>query len=111
MRVYGNSDGADFDRAEKAVEKFRRVEKQQKDALFGADAKRQEDVADAIGIVQKLLITDALVAALDGDFGAAAFLDVAVHEVRGDIEGIRQRNQGLGCLPPLRLESRDILQH
>lgn len=107
LRVDGNGDRADFDRAEKGIEKFWRVEQQEKDALFGADAEREQEVADAIGILQKLEIGDPLVAALDGDFGATALLDVAVHEVRGDIEGIRQRDQELASLLPA---SRGILR-
>lgn len=111
LRIDGNSHCADLDRAEKGVEKFGRVQKQKKDAFFGTNAESQKNVADAVGIFQELQIGDALVAAFDGDFGAAAFLDIAVHEVSGDIERIRQRNQELVCLPPVRLVSRDILQY
>src|SRR5580692_5084140 len=98
LRVDGYSDGTDFDRAEKGVKKFRRVEEQKKDALFGTDAESEQGIAGAIRVFQELLIGDPLVAALDSDFVAAAFLDVAVHEVGGDVEIFRQRDQELGRL-------------
>jgi len=96
--VDGNGDGADFDGAEKGVQKFGRVEKQEKDPLFGADAELEQGITDAVGVFQELLVGDPLVAALDGDFRAAAFVDVAVDEVRGDVEGVGQRDHESGCL-------------
>jgi len=59
-------------------------------------------MADAVGSFQQLLIGDPLVAALDGDFRPAAFLDVAIHEVCGDIERFRQGDQEIGHLQQVR---------
>ena len=108
LRVDGDGDGADFDRAEQGVEELGRVEEQEKDALFGADAESEKGIAGAVGIFQKLLIGDPFVAALDGDLRAAAFLDVAIHKVSGDIEIIRQRDQEIGCLRLVRARNWEI---
>lgn len=97
LRVDGNGHGANLDRAEKGVEKFWRVEKQKEYALLGPNAESKQGVAGAVGILQQFLIRDSLIAALDSDFGAAAFLDVAVHEVSGNIENFRQRDQEIAC--------------
>ena len=63
LRVHRNSHGANFDGAEKGVEEFGRVQKQQEHAFFSANAKSMEGVAHTIGApAKKLLIRDALVA-------------------------------------------------
>src|SRR5260370_1368076 len=89
LGVDGNGDGADFDGAEKGVEKFGRIEKQEEDALFRADSEIAKRVTDAVGALEELLGGDALVAAFDGDVLRAAFENVAVHEVGGDVEEMR----------------------
>jgi len=109
LRVDGNGHRADLDGSEKGVEKFRRVQQQKEDTLFGAHAERQKGIADAIGSFQQLLIGDPLVATFDSDLRAAAFLDVAIHKMRGDIEGFRQCDQVTRCLPPGSVENWDIL--
>lgn len=86
LGVDGNGDGADFDSTEEGVEKFRRVEKQEEDALFRADSETAKSIADAVGALEELLVGDTLVAAFDGDVLRAAFEDVAVHEVGGGVE-------------------------
>ena len=93
LGVDGNGDGADLDGAKERVEKFGRVEKQEQHALFQMDAESAKSVAGAVGALEELLIGDALVAALDGDVLRSAFENVAVHEVGGDVEELRQRDQ------------------
>jgi len=93
LGVDGNGDGADFDGAKERVEKFRRVEKQEEHALFRMDAEGAKSIAGAVGALEELLVDDALVAALDGDVLRAAFEKVAIHEVGGDVEELRQSNQ------------------
>ena len=89
LRVDGDGHGADFYGAEEGVEKFGRIEKQEEDALFRADAEIAKRVAGAIGALEELLVGDAFVAAFDGDVLRAAFENVAVHEVGGDVEELR----------------------
>src|ERR1700724_1162533 len=67
LSVHGNSDGANFDGAEKRVEEFGRVEKQEKHALFPPDAKIPQSIAGAISALKKLLICNPLVATFDSD--------------------------------------------
>src|SRR5436305_10852868 len=86
LRVYGNGDRAEFDRAEKGVQEFGRVEQKEKDAFGGANAKSAKGVAGAVCAIEELLIGDALFAALDGDIVRTAFEDVAIHEIGGDVE-------------------------
>jgi len=93
LGVDGNGDGADFDGAKERVEKFGSVEKQEEHTLFQMDAESAKSVAGAVGTLEELLVGDALVAALDGDVLRAAFEKVAVHEVGGDVEELRQRDQ------------------
>ena len=93
LGVDGNSDGADFDDAKERVEKFGRVEKQEEHALFRMDAESAKSIAGAVGAIEELLVSDALVAAFDGDVLRAAFEKVAVYEVAGDVEELRQSNQ------------------
>ena len=93
LGVDGNGDGADFDGAKERVEKFRRVEKQEEHALFRKDAESAKSIAGTVGALEELPVGDALVAALDGDVLRAAFEKVAVHEVGGDVEELRQRDQ------------------
>ena len=92
LRVDGNSHRADFDGAEKGVEKFGRVEKQEEHALFRADAEIAKRVSGAVGALEELLVSNALVAAFDGDVLRAAFENVAIHEICGDVEELRQRD-------------------
>ena len=89
LGVDGNGHGADFDGAEKGVEKFGRVEKQEEDALLRADAEIAKRVTGAVGALEELLVGDALFPAFDGDVLRAAFENVAVHEVGGDVEELR----------------------
>ena len=55
-----------------------------------------------------MLVSDSLVAALDRDLRAAPFLDIAIHEVRRDIELFRQSDQELGRLLLVLAESSEI---
>ena len=93
LGVDGNGDGADFDGAKERVEKFGRVEKQEEHALFRMNAASAKSIAGAVGALEELLIGDALVAAFDSDVLRAAFEKVAVYEVGGDVEELRQRDQ------------------
>ena len=93
LGVDGNGDGADLDGAKERVEKFGRVEKQEEHALFWTSAESAKSIAGAVGALEELLVGDALVAAFDGDVLRAAFEKVAVHEVAGDVEELRQRDQ------------------
>src|SRR6185369_13105100 len=63
----GHGDGADFYGTEETVEKFGDVRQEQQYAFFDAHAKLAKRIAGAIGAVQKLLISDLLVSAFDGD--------------------------------------------
>ena len=56
------------------------------------DAKTPQGVAGAVGTLKQLLICDAMVGAFDSDVLGAAFEDVAIHEIRGDVETLRQRD-------------------
>ena len=93
LGVDGNGDGADFDGAKERVEKFGRVEKQEEHALLRTNAESAQSIAGAVGALEELLICDALVGAFDGDVLRATFDKVAVHEVGGDVEELRQRDQ------------------
>jgi hypothetical protein len=90
LRVDGNGHGADFYGAEEGIEKFGRIEKQEENALFRADAEIAKRVAGAVGALEELLVGNACVAAFDGDVLRPAFEDVAVYEVPGDVEELRQ---------------------
>ena len=46
-------------------------------------------VSGPVGAFEELLIRDALGGAFDGDIFSAAFADVAVHEMSGDVEELR----------------------
>ena len=92
LGVDRNGHGADFYRAEEAVEEFRRVEKQKEDALFPTNAEIAEGVANPVRTFEQLLIGDTLAGAFDGDVFCAPFENVAVHEICGDVELSRQRN-------------------
>jgi len=56
---------------------------------LGVDAKIAEGVASTVGALEELLVSDTLVVAFDGDVLAAAFENVAIHEVGGDVEELR----------------------
>ena len=86
LGVDGNGDGADFDGAEERVEKFGRIEEEEEDALFRADSQIAKCVAGAVSTFEELLVGDAFVAVFDGDILRAAFVDVAVHEIGGNVE-------------------------
>ena len=90
LGVDGNGDRADFDGAEEGVEEFRRVEKQEEHALFGADSEIAKGVAGAVGALEELLVGDTLVAAFDGDVVSAALENIAIHKIRGGVEELRQ---------------------
>ncbi len=53
---------------------------------MGANTETAEGVAGAVGALEELLVADTLFAAFDGDVLAAAFADVAIHEISGDVE-------------------------
>ena len=89
LRVDWDCDRANFDHAEEAVEEFRRIEKQKKDTLSGTDASVAKRVSYAIGAFEELLVRDALANAFDGDVFPAAFTDIAIHEISGDVEELR----------------------
>lgn len=89
LRVDRYRDGADFDRAEEAIKKFRRIEKQEEYALTRMHAEIAKRVSSTVGAFEELLVGDALFVAFDGDFIPAAFVDVAIHEVGGDVEQLR----------------------
>ncbi len=86
LGVDRNGYGADFDGAEEGVKEFGCVQQQQEDALLGADAEVAEGVTRAISALEELLVSDNLFAAFDGDVLGAAFEDVAIHEMGGDVE-------------------------
>src|SRR5580658_2840071 len=109
LRVDGYGDSADLDRAEEGVKELRRIQEQEENTLFGTNAEGEQGRADAVGSFEQLLIGDLLVAALDGDLRPAAFLDVAIHEVCGDIERFRQRHQEIGHLLQVRGEGWEML--
>ena len=109
LGVDGDGYSPDLDRAEEGIEELRRIQEQQENALFETNAEGQQGIADAVGSFQQLLIGHPLVAALDGDFRPAAFLDVAIHEVCGDVESFRQRDQEIGHLLQVRGEGWEML--
>ena len=43
----------------------------------------------AIGAFEELPVGDALCGAFDGDVFAAALVDIAIHEISGDVEDLR----------------------
>lgn len=90
--IHRHGDSANFDCAEKGIEEFGRVEQQEEHAVFLMDAKTPQGVAGAVGTLKQLLICDAMVGAFDSDVLGAAFEDVAIHEIRGDVEILRQRD-------------------
>ena len=53
---------------------------------MGANTEIAEGVACAVGALEELLVGDPLFAAFDGDVLAAAFENVAIHEISGDVE-------------------------
>ncbi len=53
------------------------------------DTEIAKSVAGAVGALEELLVGYTLVAAFDGDVLRAAFENVAVHEVGGDVEDLR----------------------
>lgn len=89
LRVDGNGDGADFDGTEEGVKEFGGIGQQEEHAFFGADAEVAKGIAGAVGALEELMVTDALLTAFNGDVIGAAFEDVAVHEVGGDVEELR----------------------
>jgi hypothetical protein len=86
--------GADLDRAEERVGERRRVLEDQGDPLFGLDAERAQRRPETIDPFGDLLIADALITALDGDRGAAPFGEVAIDEMGGGVELLRQGHAG-----------------
>jgi len=90
LSVHRNSHSAYFDRPEKGVEEFGRVEKKEKHTVFRADAKTSEGIGGAISALKKLLIRDALVSTFDSDVVGTAVQDVAIHEIGGDVENLWQ---------------------
>src|ERR1700719_1282497 len=106
LGVDGNGDRADFDGAEEGVEEFRRVEKQEEHALFGANAEIAKRVAGAVGALEELLVGDSFVAAFDGDIVRAALENIAIHEIRGGVEELRQSDHVAAMfIAPLRRKS------
>ena len=53
---------------------------------MGTNTEIAEGVASAVGALEELLVGDTLFAAFDGDVLAAAFENVAIHEISGDVE-------------------------
>ena len=80
QRIKRNGDDAGLDRAEEAVRERGSVLKDQRDALFGLNAKAPERRAKSIDALGNLPVRDSLIAALDRDARAAAFSDVAIDE-------------------------------
>ena len=89
LRVDRNGDGANFDGTEEGVKEFGCVEQQKEHTFLGVDTKIAEGVASTVGALEELLVSDTLVVAFDGDVLAAAFENVAIHEVGGDVEELR----------------------
>jgi len=54
--------------------------------VLGREHEIAEGVAGAVGALEELLVGDPLFAAFDGDVLAAAFENVAIHEISGDVE-------------------------
>jgi hypothetical protein len=79
-----------LDRAEEAVRECGRVLQDEGDALLGLDAESAQRRAKPIDALGDLPVGDALVAAFDCDLRAAAFSDVAIDEMRGCVEDLRQ---------------------
>lgn len=92
LGVDRNGYRADFYGSEKGVEKFGRVEKQEEHSVFRTDAKIAKRVAGAVGAFKKLLIGDLLVATFDGDVFGSPFENIAIDEIGGHIEKLRQRD-------------------
>jgi hypothetical protein len=89
LRVDGDRYSADFYCAEEAIEKLGRVEQQEQDALSGADAEIAKRVSGAVRAFKELLVGDALSGGFYGDIFPAAFADIAIHEISGDVEDLR----------------------
>lgn len=84
-----NRNCADFDGAEKTVEKFRDIREQKQDAFLDANVESvAQSCAEAIDVLGKLQIGDALLLALDSDFIAAAILKMAVDKIFGGVESV-----------------------
>ena len=89
LRVDGNGHGADFDYAEEAVEEFGAIEKKEEYAISRTHVEIAKRVSGTIGAFEELLVGDAVGAGFDGDVFPAAFEDVAIHEISGDVEDLR----------------------
>ena len=91
QRIERHGDDAGLDRAEEAVGERGSVLEDQRDALFGLNAETPERRAKSIDALGDLPVRDALIAAFDRDARAAAFSDVAIDEMGGGVEDVRQR--------------------
>src|SRR2546425_7537984 len=87
-RVQRHRHRARFDRAEEAVRELGSVEEQQQHTFFRPHAETAQRAAEAVHLVEELLVRDPAIAALDGDAASPSDDDVAVDEVRGDVESV-----------------------
>src|SRR5207253_9770619 len=95
QRVDRNRDGADLDRTEEAVRERRAVVQEQHDALFAADVEEAaECTSNPVHALVKLVVGDPLVTAFDRHGSAAALDEVAIDEVRGNVEGFGDAQRG-----------------
>ncbi len=99
QRANRNGHGADLDGAEKTVEKVRAIQQDEHDALLRPKAEIAKGISGTVGVFQELLIGDLLFAAFNGDFRAAAFVDVAVNEMSCYVKGVGQVYHRLACSP------------
>ena len=89
-RIERHRNDARLDRAEEAVGERGSVLQDQGDALLGLDAETSQGRAEAIDALGDLPVGDLLVAAFDRDLCAASLGDVAIDEMRGRVEDVRQ---------------------
>src|SRR5262249_24518351 len=84
--VEGNGYGAHLDGAEKTVGEFGNIGEEEQDALFHAHAEVAQGGSKAVHALVDLRVSDALVAAFDGDAVAAASGEMAVDKIFGGVK-------------------------
>src|SRR5207302_2266312 len=87
-----NRHRADLLRTEKAVGKGGRIEQKEQHPLFATDAQRTKTIGQPIGPVSDLGIRNRLIATENRRPSTAAFANVAIDQVVGDVKRIRNGN-------------------
>ncbi len=81
--------GADLHRSDVRFDERRPVRHEEDDTVLDLDAGVPQHVARAVDARQQLAVGDDLITAVDGDAVSAPFVDVAIHQYGGHVEGLR----------------------